>query len=105
MCVNLMRPCNAGSRVTTLPINTSPPPLAYLVSACVTTSMPCSNPRSAMPAPQVLSSAVVMPRALAAAARPARSGNSIVTEPAASSHTSWVCGLSIAANAAVFMGS
>ena len=57
-------------------------------------STPCPPGRSkalnAMPAPQVLSSALVTPRDRATATSAARSGNSIVIEPGASSHTSRV---------------
>jgi hypothetical protein len=49
-----------------------------------------SKPLNARPAPQVLSSAVVTPRARQAASVPSRSGNSSVIEPAASSQTSLV---------------
>jgi hypothetical protein len=45
MWVSLMRSCSASSRVTTEPISTSPPPEGYLVSACITMSMPRSKAR------------------------------------------------------------
>jgi hypothetical protein len=86
----LERMCSASSRVMTLPISTSPPPLGYLVSACTEISTPNaglapgtrSNGANARPAPQVLSSAVTTPRALHRRTSSARSGNSSVTEPA-----------------------
>ena len=61
---------NTATAVMMLPISTSPPPLGYLVSACADTSTPRlppsasrSNGWKARPAPQVLSSTVVTPRA------------------------------------------
>ena len=105
MCVSLMRSCSVSSRVQTEPISTSPPPEGYLVSACITTSAPSANASKAMPAPQVLSMADVMPWSRHTRSKPTRSGNSIVTEPAASTHTSFVCGPTIAASAAASIGS
>src|SRR3989344_5692682 len=67
MWVSLIFMCRPGSRVMTLPISTSPPPLGYLVSAWAEISTPRlpspvrSNGANARPAPQVLSSAVFTP--------------------------------------------
>ena len=95
----------------TEPISTSPPPLGYLVSACMDTSTPKSNGLKATPAPHVLSSAVMMLRPAPNAALPSlalattcvkagRSGNSRVTEPGASNQTKRVLGVMRAAKSA-----
>ena len=111
MWVSLSARCSRSSRVTTLPISTSPPPLGYLVSAWTEMSTPCPVPlkskgAKARPAPQVLSSAVMhAPRARQAPTSAGRSGNSIVTEPAASTQTSLVRSDSLAARSAGFMAS
>ena len=94
--------CRLASRVTTEPMSTSPPPLGYLVMACMEISTPRLNGAKATPAPQVLSSAVMMRRAPSArcwlaacttATSAGMSGYSSVTEPGASSHTSRVAGV------------
>ena len=102
--------CRAASRVTTLPMSTSPPPLGYLVSAC--TEMSTASPRpsklkglKARPAPQVLSSALSTPSSRHRRACASKSGNSSVTEPAASSQTRRVRGVTRSAKSAGFMGS
>ncbi len=109
MCANNTFSCSAVSRVTTEPINTSAPPEAYLVNACIDRSTAAPSPRlnalSATPAPHVLSSALSTSRWRAARARARRSGNSIVIEPGASSHTSLVRSPISALNAATFIGS
>ena len=68
----------------------SPPPLGYLVRACAVTSTDkCSSEKSnalkARPAPQVLSRAVRRLNCLAFLTSFFKSGNSKLTEPAASS--------------------
>src|SRR6218665_1155169 len=111
--VSLIFMCSSGSRVITLPISTSPLPLGNLVSAWAEMSTPRlrlpspvrSNGANAKPAPQVLSRAVITPRARQMRTCPHRSGNSMVTEPGASSHTSRVAGVMRAAKSAVSSGS
>lgn len=71
----------------------SPPPLGYFVRAwAVKSTDRCSSEKlkalNASPAPQVLSKAVNTPCFLAFLTRFLRSGNSKVTEPAASNHNS-----------------
>ncbi len=109
MCASLSFRCSASSRVVAAPISTSPPPDGYLVSACIEMSTlkpsPSSKALNAMPALQVLSIAIVTPFERATRTRPGRSGNSIVTEPGASSHSSFVAGVIIAASAAASIGS
>ena len=110
MWVSLILRCSASSRVVMLPMSTSPPPLAYLVSAWAEMSTPRpapsrSNALKASPAPQVLSSALTTPRSRHSRTCAIRSGNSIVTEPAASSHTSFVFGVMRAARSATSIGS
>ena len=107
MCVAFRRRCRAWSRVVTEPISTSPPPEGNLVKRVHAdvhrqdSASPGSSAKAlkAMPAPQVLSSAVSTPLARAVRTSAGRSGNSIVIEPAASSHTSRVAGPIIAASA------
>ena len=100
MCAISSFSLSARSRVTTEPINTSPPPDGYLVSACMHRSTPRPSPRSngrnAMPAPQVLSNATQVPRCRAVRTSARKSGNSIVIEPGASIHTSRVRSLNAA---------
>ncbi|MDT4844993.1 hypothetical protein FQZ97_789650 [compost metagenome] len=80
------------------------------MSACTDTSTPCPVPlkskgAKARPAPQVLSSAVITPRSRQISASAGRLGNSIVTEPAASSHTSRVRCESLASRSDGFIAS
>jgi len=109
MWVNLSLRCSASSRVVTEPMSTSPPPEGYLVSACMQMSTPCPPAKSkaskATPAPQVLSSAVSTLRSRAMRSSAGRFGNSIVTEPGASSHTSFVAELIAADSEAGSIGS
>ena len=98
MWQSLICRCKAASRVMTLPISTSPPPLGYLVSAWAlmsTARLPSppapspnkSNALNARPAPQVLSKAHKTPRSRQRRTISGKSGNSMLTEPGASSHT------------------
>ena len=107
MWVALMRWWSAESRVVTEPISTSPPPEGYLVNACTDTSTPSRNGSNARPAPQVLSSATTASGAdrRTVSTSAATSGNSIVIEPGASIHTSFVAGPMAAASDAGSIGS
>jgi hypothetical protein len=106
------RRCRLSSRVVTEPISTSAPPEGYLVSACTEMSTlhasslsPMAKGSKARPAPQVLSSATTAPWPRAMAISAGKSGNSIVTEPGASSQTSRVDGVMAAVSDAGSIGS